>query len=261
MMQAISLFTGIGGFEIAFSQVFGDEAQVIQSVEIDPDAQSVLRSHFPNTPIYSDICTYNPDVNWNYTDGIIFGGFPCTDVSNAGSRTGLRGSKSSLWLQMLRIIATTKPRFALVENPTGLVNRGLRAVLGGFRVAGYSTEVEIISASVVGAPHERERLFVIAYPDCWSQEKRQPPSWPSQIGSQVAIARTHTQFPTVERRDDGVVYGLPVGLDTVPRSVATGTPGRIKSRYLYGRSVVPSCATVAFQRIKFLYEWSQDASR
>jgi DNA (cytosine-5)-methyltransferase 1 len=257
-MKAISLFTGIGGFEIAFNQVFGSAAQVIQSVEVDPDAQSVLRSHFPDTPIHPDICTYNPDVNWNFTDGIIFGGFPCTDVSNAGSRAGLSGSESRLWFEMLRIIATVKPRFILVENPTGLVNRGLRAVLGGFRVAGYSTEVEIISAAEVGAPHERERVFIIAYPNCWSQEKRQSPSWSSQIGSQIAATSTNSQFPTVEWRDDGVVYGFPAGLDTVPVSVPTGTLGRIKSRYLYGRSVVPACADVAFGRIKFLQEWWRD---
>jgi DNA (cytosine-5)-methyltransferase 1 len=257
-MQAISLFTGIGGFEIAFNQVFGDKGKVIQSVEIDPDAQSVLRSHFPDTPIHPDICTYNPDVNWNFADGIIFGGFPCTDVSNAGSRAGLSGSESRLWLEMLRIIAITKPRFVLVENPTGLINRGLRAVLGGFRMAGYTTETEIISASVVGAPHKRERVFIIAYPHGWSQEAKQPPTWSSQIGSQVAEVRVNSRFPAVERRDDGAVYGIPAGLDRVPLSVPTKTPGRIKSRYLYGRSVVPGCAAIAFRRIKFLSEW-QDA--
>jgi site-specific DNA-cytosine methylase len=97
-MQAISLFTGIGGFEIAFNQVFGEEGKVIQMVEIDPDAQQVLSSHFPNTPIHSDICTYHPNVNWNYTTGIIFGGFPCTNTSCAGDRTGL-----PLMLQILNL--------------------------------------------------------------------------------------------------------------------------------------------------------------
>jgi DNA (cytosine-5)-methyltransferase 1 len=256
-MQAISLFTGIGGFEIAFNQVFGDEAEVIQSVEVDPDAQVVLRSHFPKSPIHSDICTYNPDVNWNYNDGLVFGGSPCDNTSCAGDRTGLRGTKSSLWFEMLRVIAQSKPRFALMENPSGLVNRGLRAVLGGFRMAGYSTEVEIISAAEVGAPHERERVFIIAYPNSWSKEGRQPPAWASQVGSQIAIARSNTQFPTIKQRNDGVVYGLPPGLDRLPQSVPTGTTGRIKSRYLYGRTVVPSCAAVAFQRIKFLEQWGQ----
>jgi DNA (cytosine-5)-methyltransferase 1 len=257
-VEAISLFTGIGGFEIAFNQVFGDEAQVIQSVEIDPDAQSVLRSHFPNTPIHSDIRTYQPCINWNYADGLLFGGFPCTNTSCAGDRTGLRGSKSSLWFEMLRVIATAKPRFVLMENPSGIINRGLRAVLGGFRMAGYSTEVEIISAEEIGAPHERERVFVIAYPYGWSKEARQPPTWASQVGSQVAAVRTNTAFPTIEQRDDGVAYGFPTGLDSMPVSVPTGTPGRIKSRYLYGRSVVPQSAAVVFHRIKFLQEWWRD---
>ncbi|MHC5939544.1 DNA cytosine methyltransferase, partial [Nostoc sp.] len=124
-MQAISLFSGIGGFEIAFNQVFGYEAQVIQSVEIDHDAQQVLRSHFPNTPIHPDICTYNPDVNWNFTDGTLFGGFPCSGTSCAGLRTGLKHVESALWVEMLRVIATAKPRFILIENPEGLRHRGL----------------------------------------------------------------------------------------------------------------------------------------
>ncbi len=261
-MQAISLFSGIGGFEIAFYQVFGDSGKVIQFVEIDPDAQSVLRclwraqpSHFPNTPIHPDIRTYEPAASWNYKEGIVFGGFPCTDVSNAGKKDGIRGDESILWFEMLRVIATAKPRFILVENPTGLVSRGLRAVLGGLRMAGYSTEVEIISAEEVGAPHKRERLFIVTYPNCWSQEKRQPATWASQIGGETAIARTNSRFPTVEQRDDGIAYGIPSGLDSVPVSVPTGIPGRIRSRYLYGRSVVPACAAVAFRRIKFLEEW------
>ncbi|WP_292708569.1 DNA cytosine methyltransferase [Nostoc sp. NMS2] len=258
-MEAISLFTGIGGFEIAFNQVFGDKAQVIQSVEIDPDAQSVLRSHFPDTPIHPDICTYNPDVNWNYEQGICFGGFPCTNTSCAGDRAGIRGAESSLWLEMLRVIATARPRFVVVENPTGLINRGLRAVLGGFRMAGYQwDDPQIVSAKEIGAPHERERLFVIAYPYVWGREAEQPPTWASQIGSEVAAIRANSCFPTVEQRDDGAVYGFPEGLDGVPISISRGTPGRIRSRYLYGRSVVPACAAVAFHRIKFLQEWWQN---
>ncbi len=257
-MQAISLFTGIGGFEIAFDQVFGDKGKVIQMVEIDPDAQAVLKSHFPHIPIHPDICTYYPLINWNYTDGLLFGGSPCDGTSCAGDRTGLKHPKSSLWFEMLRVIATIRPRFVLVENPTGLINRGLRAVLGGFRMAGYSTEAEIISAAVVGAPHQRERLFVIAYPNSWSQEARQPPSWSSQVGSQVETVRVNSCFPVFKQRDDGVAYGFPAGLDSVPTSVPLRQPGRIRSRYLYGRSVVPACAAVAFSRIKFLEQWWRD---
>ncbi|MBD2364492.1 DNA cytosine methyltransferase [Anabaena minutissima FACHB-250] len=254
-MKAISLFSGIGGFEIAFNQVFGDEGKVIQMVEIDPDAQSVLKHHFPDTPIHSDICTYEPEIIWNYEQGIIFGGWPCTNTSLAGDRTGLSGDESRLWFEMLRAIAIAKPRFVLMENPTGLINNGLRAVLGGLRMAGYSTEVEIIKGAEIGAPHERERLFIIAYPDCWVKEKGLPCSWPSQIGSEIEAVRANSRFPTIEQRDDGVAYGLPPGLGGVPTSVPTNTPGRIRSRFLYGRAVVPACAVVAFRRVKFLADY------
>ncbi|WP_242049410.1 DNA cytosine methyltransferase [Aulosira sp. FACHB-615] len=250
-MQAISLFSGIGGFEIAFHQVF-PEGEVIQMVEIEPDAQTVLRSHFPETPIHPDIRTYEPDINWQYNEGIAFFGFPCRNTSNAGDRTGLSGEESSLWFEALRIIFMVKPRFILIENPTALINRGLRAVLGGLRMAGYTAEVEIVSAAELGAPHERERLFIIAYPHLWQQEKRISCGWASQIGGEIERVKADFAFPTIERRDDGFAYGFPKGLDSVSESVPSGTAGRIRSRYLYGRSVVPACAVVAFRRIKFL---------
>lgn len=257
-MKAISLFTGAGGFEIAFNQVFGSKGKVIQSVEIDPDAVAVLRSHFPDTPIHPDIRTYNPDVNWNYAYGIVFGGFPCTNTSCAGDRVGLTGRESSLWFEMLRVICIARPRFVVVENPTGLIHRGLRAVLGGLRVAGYAwDDPQIVSAEEVGAPHERQRLFIIAYPECLFTQN-EPPLWSDQVRTVVQKTRSCASFPVFEQRDDGITYGLPAGLDSVPISVPQGTPGRIRSRYLYGRSVVPACAAVAFCRIKFLEEWWRD---
>jgi DNA (cytosine-5)-methyltransferase 1 len=255
-MQAISLFTGIGGFEIAFHQVFGDEGKVIQMCEIDPDAQAVLRSHFL-TPIHPDIRTYYPDVNWNYTTGLIFGGFPCTNTSCAGDRTGLSGKESSLWWEMHSFITTVKPRFTLIENPEGLRHRGLTQIIKSLAQVGYVGEWQCISAAHLGAPHRRERLFIIAYPECLFTQK-QPPLWADQVRAMVQRQRAISSFPVFEQRDDGVTYGLPEGLDSVPHSVPTGTPGRIRSRYLYGRSVVPGCAAVAFHRIKFLQEWWRD---
>jgi DNA (cytosine-5)-methyltransferase 1 len=246
-MQAISLFTGIGGFEIAF-----------QMVEIDPDAQQVLRSHFPYTPIHPDIRTYSPDVNWNYTTGLIFGGFPCSGTSAAGDRTGLEHPESSLWWEMHRIITTVKPRFILIENPEGLRHRGLTEVIYSLAQVGYVGEWQCISAAHLGAPHQRERLFIIAYPECLYAQK-QPPLWSDQMRAVVQKQRAISSFPVFEQRDDGVAYGFPTGLDSVPLSVSQGTPGRIRSRYLYGRSVVPACAAVAFHRIKFLEQWWRDA--
>lgn len=256
-MQAISLFTGIGGFEIAFNQVFGDKGKVIQSVEIDPDAQSVLRSHFPNTPIHSDICTYQPQINWNYADGLLFGGFPCTNTSCAGDRAGLAGTESSLWFEMLRVIATVKPQFILIENPEGLRHRGLGTIVKSLAQVGYVGEWQCISAADFGAPHQRERLFIIAYPEFLCTRKESPPCWSDQMRAVVQEQRATSSFPTFEQRDDGIAVRLPAGLDRLPLSIPQGTPGRIKSRYLYGRSVVPACAAVAFHRIKFLEEWWQ----
>ncbi|MHC5827091.1 MAG: DNA cytosine methyltransferase, partial [Nostoc sp.] len=124
---------------------------------------------------------------------------------------------------------------------------------------GYVGEWQCISAAQLGAPHQRERLFVVAYPERLFTHQKQPTCWADQVRTVVQEQRAINSFPTFEQRDDGVAYGLPSGLDNVPVSVPQGTPGRIRSRYLYGRSVVPACAAVAFRRIKFLEEWWRDA--
>ncbi len=99
-----------------------------------------------------------------------------------------------------------------------------------------------------------DKYFADLIKEGWGQWEEIP-----KIRWHQSIARTNSRFPTVEQRDDGAIYGLPPGLDSVPISVPTGNPGRIRSRYLYGRSVIPACAAVAFRRIKFLEEWYQYA--
>ncbi len=155
-----SLFSGIGGIEIAFEeQGFKTE----WFVENEPYAQAVLQKRFPETKVYADITkidfTKVPRID------ILTGGFPCQDISGAGKRIGIEGSRSSLWKYYAKAIRILRPKFALIENVSALAIRGLDVVLSDLAQIGYDAEWYNMSASAVGAPHQRERIFIIAYPN------------------------------------------------------------------------------------------------
>lgn len=158
-MNVGSLFSGIGGIEIGFErQGFHTE----WFVEYEPYAQAILRKNFPDAKIYGDIKEIDfrtvPKVD------ILTGGFPCQDISNAGKRAGIKGSRSSLWKYYCEAIRILRPRYAIIENVAALAGRGLNVVLADLAQIGYDAEWYVISASSVGAHHQRQRLFIIAYP-------------------------------------------------------------------------------------------------
>jgi DNA (cytosine-5)-methyltransferase 1 len=243
-LRTLSLFSGIGGFEVAAKRVGG--FRVRKFVEIDPDAQTILRHHFPDIELHSDIRTYYPEKG---QFDCIWGGFPCTNTSIAGNREGIKGKFSSLWTEQLRIIATVRPKFSIIEQPTGVIDRGLRAILGGLRMAGYQSEVEIVSAAELGAGHRRERLFIVSYLDNL-QFREQPTCWADQIGELVAREKSHTYWTTVEQRNYSYSPRFPTGV--VQPFVPTNTPGRIRARYLAGRTITPAQAAIALQRVIYL---------
>lgn len=206
MLDHLDLFSGIGGFSQAARLVGG--IQTTQFVEIERDAQATLRSHFPAVPIHADIRDYQPrpgefDL---YTIG-----FFCTGTSNAGARTGLDHPESAMWREGLRCICLGKPRFIVVEQPEGFIQRGLRAVLGGLRMAGYQWDApQIISAAEVGAMHQRNRIFIVSYSD-QLQFKEQPTSWDDQVREMVERQRADSRWLTVERSRDRASSGIPRG--------------------------------------------------
>lgn len=266
-MEAISLFTGIGGFDIAFKEIF--DCHPIAMCEVNPNARKVLSARFSDVPLYVDIKNYTPDQRWEYLSGIVYGGFPCKDTSNAGLRLGLSGDESRLWLEMLRIIYEVKPKYVLIENPEGLVTRGLRAVLGGLRMAGYCWEdPQIISAAELGAPHRRKRLFILAYANHLSKRVRQiSPCWAEQIGSQIKNRKAHYQREKATLKSDVLPHGIPEWLgrrhldgywESKARSAINDPEtlkyckGRTECINLYGKAVTPEQAAIAFSRVKFI---------
>ena len=156
-MTHVDLFSGIGGFALA-ARWCGIET--VQFVEIDPFCQKVLNKNFPGVPIHDDIKTYK---GGGTSPFLLTGGFPCQDISLAGRGVGLSGERSGLWSEYDRIISEVRPKFIIVENSAGLLVRGLDRVLCDLSKNGYDAEWQVISAKEAGAPHKRERLYVIAY--------------------------------------------------------------------------------------------------
>lgn len=159
MLNIGSLFSGIGGLELGL-EVAG-VGKTIWQVEQDDFCRNVLAKHWPEAERFDDIKTVGAN-NLRYAD-IICGGFPCQDISLAGSGAGLAGERSGLWGEMHRVIREIRPRFVIVENVPALTGRGLGTVLGDLASCGYDAQWDCISAASIGACHRRDRLFIIAH--------------------------------------------------------------------------------------------------
>lgn len=151
-----SIFSGIGGLDLGLERA---GMRVKWMCEIDPFCRKVLRRHWPDVPIYEDIRDIKEDVA--HVD-VVAGGFPCQPVSLAGKRLAQEDPRW-LWPEFARVIRLVGPRYVIVENVPGLVVRGLGDVLRDLAEMGFDADWEIVSAASQGAPHLRERLFIVAY--------------------------------------------------------------------------------------------------
>ena len=154
-----SLFSGIGGIDLGLERA---GHRVLWQSEIDNYACRVLKKHWPEIPNLGDV----KKINWSEVPNvdIIAGGYPCQPFSTAGKRKGKEDPRH-LWPYVLDAIRTVRPRYALMENVRGHLTLGFGDVLADLAGCGYSAEWQIISAASVGAPHRRDRLFFVAYPD------------------------------------------------------------------------------------------------
>jgi DNA (cytosine-5)-methyltransferase 1 len=153
-----SLFAGIGGFDLGFERA---GMECIWQVEINDYAQKVLAKHWPKVHREADIKTVGKH-NLECVD-VICGGFPCQDISYAGRGAGLDGERSGLFFEAIRVVRELQPRVVVLENVAALLTRGLDRVLGTLAEIGYDAEWHCIPAAYVGAPHIRDRVFVLAY--------------------------------------------------------------------------------------------------
>jgi len=157
-----SLFSGIGGIDLAFSLAGFD---IRWQVEIDPFCQKILQKHapeyWPNAKVFSDV----KEVGSHNLEPVtaLVGGFPCTDISNAGKRAGIKeGTRSGLWIEFARIIGEIRPRVVFLENVAAITGRDGERVIADLTALGYDAQWRIIPASAVGAPHERKRWWCVA---------------------------------------------------------------------------------------------------
>jgi len=159
-MKVLDLFSGIGGFSLGLERTGGFET--VAFCEIDKKARQVLRKHWKDVPIFEDVTTLKGEQLG--TIDVICGGFPCQDISLAGRGAGLEGERSGLWFEFHRLIKEIRPQWVIAENVSALRSRGLDTVLRSLAEIGYDAEWHCIPAAAVGAPHQRDRIWIVAYP-------------------------------------------------------------------------------------------------
>lgn len=165
-----SLFSGTGGLELGLE--WAGLGPVLWQVEKDPFCRRVLEKHWPDAERFEDVETITG------TDlapvDVICGGFPCQDISPAGTGKGLAGERSGLWREFARIVAAARPRWVVIENVGGAGSRWVDAVAGDLEQLGYETLPCPITAWGVGAPHIRSRIFLLAYAGPGAHQEGQP---------------------------------------------------------------------------------------
>ena len=181
-MNGLALFAGIGGLELGLHQAVPGY-RTLCYVERDAYAAAALVARMEEkklgpAPIWDDVSSFDGKP-WRGVVDLVSGGFPCQDISLAGAGAGLDGERSGLWSEYARIVREIRPRFVFVENVAALASRGLDRVLGDLAEIGFDAEWDLFRAEQVGAPHRRERLFILAQrvPDAqrdavWDESER-----------------------------------------------------------------------------------------
>ena len=163
MLNGLDLFSGIGGISLALK----DYVRPVAYCEIDPYCQGVLLSRMGdgsiiNAPIWDNIKTLDGN-RFKFGIDIIYGGFPCQDISVAGHGKGLAGERSGLFFEIVRLAKEIKPKFLFLENVPAITSRGGLQIVREIAEMGYDCRWCVISAASVGALHKRERWFLLAH--------------------------------------------------------------------------------------------------
>ena len=250
-MRICSLFSGIGGLELGLEAA--GVGETLWQVEQDAFCRSVLARHWPEARRFEDVRTVGAeDISGAE---LICGGFPCQDISVAGSGAGLAGERSGLWREFARLISAVFPRFVVIENVPALAGRGLRAVLGHLAESGYDAEWDVIGAAAIGACHRRDRMFIIA----WLRDAPDPNG--GRCKGEREPQHKDEQGPLRAQLDGLVPAGrwARAGLEFNPwqalgsvRPVDDGVPDRVAMLRALGNAVVPQVAYQVGLRIQQL---------
>jgi DNA (cytosine-5)-methyltransferase 1 len=284
-LNTFHLFAGAGG-GILGDLLLGHNP--IGACEIEQYPRDVLLARqrdgiLPNFPIWDDVATLDGNP-WRGSVDVLCGGFPCQDISAAGKGAGISGERSGLWKEYARLIGEMRPRFVFAENSPLLRTRGLGVVLEDLAALGYNARWGIIGAGAVGAPHKRDRMWVLAYPTGagleghdgnYSTESDQEP-WASNSRSESGNGFWHTDPAEVSHSDlhewsndcrnelgdkELSVTGKPrkvhqpiapgtqaqeIPIEPCVGRVAHGVANRVHRLKAIGNGQVPQCAAVAF---------------
>jgi len=159
-MRTLSLFSGIGGFDLGFERA---GMTVVGVCEIDKHAQKILQRHFPDATLHDDVRKVH------YARGsvdLVCGGFPCQDLSVAGKRRGLDGERSGLWFEFARIIDEAQPQWVVIENVPGLFSsdggRDFAVIIQWLANRGYGVGWRVLDSQGFGLAQRRKRVFIVA---------------------------------------------------------------------------------------------------
>lgn len=173
-----SLFAGIGGLDLGFERAGFETAW---QVEIDDYASAVLEKNWPHVRRWKDITNFPPEPIDDWRVDVIVGGFPCQDISLAGSGAGLEGARSGLFYELIRVVGLLQPRAVVLENVSALLARGLDRVLAELAALGFDAEWHCIPAAYVGAPHIRDRIFILAHTSQRGQSELRGSPWGNRL--------------------------------------------------------------------------------
>ena len=226
-----SLFAGIGGFDLGLERA---GMKCVWQVEKDDYANRVLEKHWPNVRRCKDVCDFPPEPTGWECD-LICGGFPCQDISLAGKNAGIEGERSGLWREFTRIVRILRPRYVVLENVAALLGRGLGDVLGDLADCGYDAEWSVLSACSVGAPHTRERLFIVSYPHGMFREE--------------GMGFDADEFTRIQRGNPPEMQGDWLATVTANSGSANGIPDWSHRCRTLGNSIAPPVAEWIGRRI------------
>lgn len=255
-MNVLSLFSGIGGLELGLERA---GMTVVGQVEIDPFCRKVLAKHWPDVPRHDDVRTC---VEW-WRSGprpavhVVAGGFPCQPFSKAGRREGIADERWG-WPWFAAVVRALRPRVVVLENVAALLgdSDAFGAVLGDLAAGGYDADWDCVPAASVGAPHIRDRLFVVAHANGLGRAAGRHHAGATEVAEPVNRSAL-VDAPGEGREDRSPAYLPPQAprlFDTEPDDagwwaaepdvgrVAYGVPARVDRLRALGNAVVPQVA-------------------
>jgi DNA (cytosine-5)-methyltransferase 1 len=280
-MNALSLFSGIGGIDLACEWA---GIKTVAFCEREPFCKKVLRKHWPHAPIYDDVCTLTREVlerDGIGTIDLIHGGYPCQPFSYAGKRRGAEDDRH-LWPEVARLLSEIRPRWFVGENVAGHVTLGLDDVLSDLESLDYTAQAFVIPACAVGAPHRRDRVFVVAHANSERREEHFTATICEKLGQRTwrdfekVLSNADTNSKSRLQADSSVstfggergTWNDVGGLDWKPLpgtywdvfeppffGVAHGLPDQVDRVTALGNAVVPQQVYPILAAIKLIDDW------